>query len=96
LGWQQIEVSASDGKGNLMAQTTTDANGDFRLWGLSMETVTLQFHAPAWIILDGATLTVEAPAGMMAPTLPRARHTTAITGAWVALNTPWLAGTLIP
>jgi hypothetical protein len=34
--------------------------------------------------------------GYMTPTLPQARHQTAIVGAWVALNTPWLADTAIP
>lgn len=96
LGWGEIEVRASDGNGALLAQATTDANGDFRLWGLPTGTVTLQFETPAWIVLDESTETVNAAAGLTTPELPRARHTTAITGAWLALNTPWLADSLQP
>jgi hypothetical protein len=108
LAWGDIGVSAYDASGNVLAQTTTDANGDFRLWGLPVGTVTLQLDTPTWIVANepttgpttGPTAAIETVAGMMTqamtPALPKARHTTAMAGAWVALHTPWLADTLIP
>lgn len=107
LNWDAIDVSAGNDSGETLAQTTTDANGDFRLWGLPLEKVILQLNAPDWIVLDDPahlfpqplsnplTLRVDAIAGAQTPALPRARHTTAMTGAWLALSTPWLANTLI-
>lgn len=99
LQWGQIAVSASDNSGNVVAQTVTDANGEYRLWGLPLGRVMLQFSAPAWIKVDAPTQTltqlVDTTAGMTTPDVPAMRHATAITGAWVALNTPWLADALI-
>jgi hypothetical protein len=96
LGWGQIQVSASDRNGVVLAQTSSDANGEYRLWGLPPGTLTLQFDAPAWIMLAETTKTVEAAVGMNTTSMAQPRHTTAMTGAWVALNTPWLADALIP
>jgi hypothetical protein len=107
LNWEGIELNATDGSGTLLAQATTDANGDFRLWGLPLGKATLQLNAPDWIVLDDPahlfsrplshplTWSVDAVAGVQTPALPRVRHTTAMTGAWLALSTPWLADTLI-
>jgi len=115
LSWGEMDVSARDDNGALLAQTTTDANGDFRLWGLPPGKVTIQLNTPDWIVLDDPahllsqpqlqsqlqpkaqplTWSVTASAGAQTPSLPRVRHTTAMTGAWLALGTPWLADTLI-
>jgi hypothetical protein len=99
LAWAEIGVSAHDNQGALIAQTLTDANGDFRLWGLPVGQVRLQVDVPEWIVVDTPThpltLAVETTAGMITPAMPAARHATAITGAWLALNTPWLADTQI-
>jgi hypothetical protein len=99
LQWEEIEVSASDGSGTVVAQAMTDAGGDFRLWGLPIGSVTLQLHAPDWIVLGEPVQSVSITAGMVMPTMPTmpaVRHATGITGAWVALNTPWLAESSIP
>jgi hypothetical protein len=96
LDWGQIEVRALDGSGALLAQASTDANGEYRLWGLPLAPLTLQYRAPEWIMLEEAAQRVETTAGMVMPTTPRARHTTAMTGAWIALHTPWLADSVIP
>lgn len=114
LAWAGISVIAQDDTGMEVA-AITDAQGEFRLWGLSAGMVMLQMSAPAWIVLeDEAQLDPASPltadvsinvtldvnvggnVGIVTPPLPLARHTTAITGAWVALNTPWLAGARIP
>ena len=113
LAWADINLSASDSNGETLAQTATDVHGDFRLWGLPVGMVTVQMHAPDWIVLEGGdelptdslmtkpsvitqSVTIEVSAGLVTPTLPLARHRTAISGAWVALNTPWLVDTRIP
>ena len=95
LHWGQIAVSASDGSNALIAQSITDAAGEYRLWGLATGRITLQFTAPEWVVLDAPQQTLDIDAGMVTPTGPNARHATAITGAWVALNTPWLADALL-
>jgi hypothetical protein len=104
FGWGQVTVRATTPAGNVTAESMTDGRGDFLLWGLPPGPTTLHWDVPAWIVLDapGQTITqtvsqnVETLPGYMTPTLPQARHQTAIVGAWLALNTPWLADTLIP
>jgi hypothetical protein len=99
VGWGELAVTAHEQGGTVVAQATSYASGDFRLWGMPVGNVTLQWAAPAWIVLDApefeATAPIETQAGMMMLELPPARHTTAISGAWVALQTPWLAETFL-
>lgn len=95
LGWGEIDASVRDDNGLVMAHATTDARGDYRLWGLPAGMMMLQFDAPAWILLEEQTQLVDAAAGLMLSNVPHVRHATAVTGAWVALNTPWLAGKLL-
>lgn len=99
VGWGELAVTANDSGGMVAAQATSYASGDFRLWGVPVGNVTLQWRAPSWIVLDapeyGANVPVETRAGLVMLELPQARHTTAIGGAWVALQTPWLAERLL-
>ena len=94
--WAQIGLRVLDSQGTLLGETTTQARGDFRVWGLEEGTVTLEFAPPAWIVVDDPTLTVEVVGGMVTPALPPMRHATATTGAWLALQTPWLVKALMP
>jgi hypothetical protein len=96
LQWGEIEVVAGDGNGMAVGRTITDANGDYRIWGLPVGVVTVHLQAPAWIKLDAPALIVDAQAGLTTPAMPQARHTTAMAGAWLALNTPLLANVLLP
>jgi hypothetical protein len=96
LAWSEITVSAADGSGNVVSQSVTDADGEFRLWGVPVGMVTLHYDSPSWIIVDGNAHEIEVVAGMITPVMPKTRHGTAMTGAWLALNTPWLAETRIP
>lgn len=95
LHWAQINVSARDANGKVMAQATTDAHGDYRLWGITMGSVHPQYDAPEWIVLDEPGQTIGALTGLLIAPAPQVRHTTAISGAWLALATPWLADTYI-
>ncbi|MCC6454141.1 MAG: hypothetical protein IT328_04310 [Caldilineaceae bacterium] len=96
LAWGEISVSVRDDDGLVMAHATTDARGDYRLWGLPEGMVMLQFDAPAWILLEEPIQLVDAGVGLRLASAPRVRHATAVTGAWVALSTPWLTDMLIP
>lgn len=97
LAWGGITISAHDDSGALLAQTVTEANGDFRLWGLPPERITLQWEAPEWVVVDvpSKPFTVDAAVGMKMIAMPRARHTSTMAGAWIALQTPWLAKSFI-
>jgi hypothetical protein len=96
LKWGEIAIVAEDDKGASLAQTVTNAHGEYRLWGLPVEPVTLRFDAPSWIILDELEQTIDAPAGLLMSAGPQARHIVAISGAWLALTTPWLADRVVP
>jgi hypothetical protein len=96
LQWGQIGVSVRDDKGLVIAQATTDVRGHYRLWALPVGRVMLRFNAPSWILLEEPIQLVDAAGGLLMSSAPRVHHTTAVTGAWLALTTPWLADTLIP
>jgi hypothetical protein len=100
LQWAEIAVRATNSEGDLLAQSVTDAQGEFRLWGLPPGEVTLEVSAPAWILLgkpsEHYTQSVQIGVGMNTPVLPQPRHVTAMSGAWLALHTPWLAQELLP
>jgi hypothetical protein len=100
LQWAEITVRVTNGEDELLAQSVTDAQGEFRLWGLPPGEATLEVSTPAWILLGEVsalyTHTVQIEAGMATPTLPTLRHMSAISGAWLALQTPWLAQELLP
>jgi hypothetical protein len=99
LRWGEIHLRASNPAGDLLAETLSDDRGDFLLWGLPPGPVTLQWSAPPWIVLGAPAATseqsVDAQPGWTRVQLPAARHETAIAGAWIALNTPWLADRLV-
>jgi hypothetical protein len=105
LGWGGIHVTAGYGNGTVAAQAVTDAHGLYRLWGLPVGGILLKFDAPEWIVFDHSAQpgsqttvgqTIDATAGMMMLNAPRSRHMSAITGAWLALNTPWLVDSVLP
>jgi hypothetical protein len=56
----------------------------------------MQYRAPAWIVLDESMQLAPVTAGVVEPEVPHGRHRTAIMGAWLALQTPWLVHTLQP
>lgn len=107
LGWAGFTLHAVDAGGNVLATAATNAHGEFRLWNVPAEVVALEIAAPEWIVLEDATLELDlaselgeqsdseqldsAPPNLTMLETAQPRHQTAIAGAWVALNTPWLA-----
>lgn len=106
LGWGEIAVSVMADGGETLGQTVTDAHGEFRLWDVPVTAAALEFALPSWLVLDDSTVELElangtaeelssdVPLNLMLLEMPKPRHETAITGAWLALNTPWLVETL--
>ena len=82
-------------------QTTSDASGEVRLWGLAPGSVTLEVTLPDYAQFvdapagDGQPFIVELAPGVQRVDLPQARHRTARNGARLALATHALVARLV-
>lgn len=91
LGFAQIAVEAISAGGVRVAESVSDAAGEYRLWGLPVDTLTLRFHAPPGVQVTPATLTWQAAPGYQPAPSPQVYHRTARAAAALALVTPNLA-----
>lgn len=94
LGAAGVTITAQTATGAVV-RTVSDANGDFRLWGLAPGAVRLYYAPPPAVTLDAAAQTVDAVAGYTVVTPPAARHATPAAAAWIALSGPELANRLL-
>lgn len=91
LGFGQIAVEAFSAGGMRVAAGVTDAAGEYRLWSLPVDALTLRFRAPAGVQVTPATLTWQAAPGYQPAPSPQVHHRTARAAAALALVTPNLA-----
>jgi hypothetical protein len=94
LGVAGITVTARDTTGATV-RAVSDANGDFRLWGLAPGAVDLVYAPPATATLDATQQSVTLAAGFALITPPAARHCTPAAAAWLALSGPDLVNRLL-
>ncbi len=94
LGAAAVTVTAQTETGAVV-RAVSDANGDFRLWGLAPGAVRLYYAPPPAVTLDATQQTVDAAAGYTVVTPPAARHATPALAAWIALSGPELVNRLL-
>ena len=100
VGAAGVTVTARDDTGTTVATAVTDADGDFRLWGLAPGPVTLYYAPPPAVASDAVMLDAPQQALMLttgynAVMSPPARHRTARLAAWIALTGPDLVNGLM-
>ena len=95
LVFAEVTVTARDASGAVVATAVTDADGEFRLWGLAPGPVTLDYAPPPDVTLDAAQQAVDLTAGYTVVTPPSAHHRTAQLATWIALTGPDLVNRLM-
>ena len=91
LRYAHIHVQLVDRNGMVVTESTTDVNGDFRLWQAPIGTYTLRFTTPRAVTLEPPTLPIDLGAGYQRLPTPALAHHTVTLGVALALTTPDLA-----
>lgn len=86
LRYADIHVQLVDRNGAVVAETTTDANGDFRLWQLPMDAYTVKFTAPPAVTIEPSTLSIDLISGYQRLPALAVTHRTATIGVAMALT----------
>lgn len=86
LRYADIRVKLIDQHGGVITQTTTDANGDFRLWQLPIGAYTLTFAPPSAVTMEPQTMPIDLGRGYQRLPTPALAHRTVTIGVALALT----------
>lgn len=86
LRYADIRVKLIDQHGGVVTQTTTDANGDFRLWQLPIGAYTLTFTPPPAVTMEPQTMPIDLGRGYQRLSTPALAHRTVTIGVALALT----------
>lgn len=86
LRYAEIHVKLLDQNGGVVTQTTTDANGDFRLWQLPIGAYTLTFTLPPAVTMVPQTMPIDLVRGYQRLPMPALAHRTVTIGVALALT----------
>lgn len=86
LRYGEIHVKLLDQNGGVVAETTTDANGDFRLWQLPIGAYTLTFTPPPAVTMEPQTMPIDLVRGYQRLPTPALAHRTVTIGVALALT----------
>ncbi|MCE7982865.1 MAG: hypothetical protein DYG89_16910 [Caldilinea sp. CFX5] len=93
LRYADIHVQLVDQNGGVVTQTTTDANGDFRLWQLPIGAYTLNLTPPPAVTMEPQTMPIELGRGYQRLPTPALAQRTVTIGVALALSAAHLAPT---
>lgn len=86
LRYAEIHVKLLDQNGGVVAQSTTDANGDFRLWQIPIGAYTLTFTPPPAVTIEPQTMPIDLVRGYQRLPTPALAHRAVTIGVALALT----------
>lgn len=86
LRYANIHVKLLDERGVVVSATSTDENGDFRLWRLPTGAYTVTFTTPAAVTIEPSQVAIDITGGYHLLPPPAVTHRTVSVGVGLALT----------